>query len=253
MRFPIISRRLWLGLAVCTAVALGTGVAFGSIPDSAGVIHACYNKTNGKIRVSDATNPKLGACLASSETALDWNKQGPEGPIGATGPAGAKGDTGAQGPKGDTGATGAAGPKGDTGAQGPVGATGSQGPKGDPGADGRPGADGAPGAQGPKGDTGAQGPQGAKGDTGAAGAGGYQLVEQTIQIPTGTTASLEVVCGDGRRVVGGGWDHNAGSNVFVVSSAPSTFGLSWDGQLQNNSGGTINGTLHAICVRVSLT
>jgi hypothetical protein len=78
-------------------------------------------------------------------------------------------------------------------------------------------------------------------------------VEQTIVIPPGTTSSLEVVCPDGRRVVGGGWDHNASSNVFVVSSAPSTFGLSWVGQLQNNSGGPVNGTLHAICVRISLT
>src|SRR4051812_8005360 len=148
MGFHFVSRRIWLVLGAAAAVALGTGVAFAAIPDSGGVIHACYNKTNGKLRVADATNPKLGSCLASRETALDWNKQGEPG---AQGPKGDKGDPGAQGP------AGVAGAKGDTGAAGPQGATG---PKGDTGAAGATGATGATGAQGPKGDTGAQGPQG---------------------------------------------------------------------------------------------
>jgi len=69
---------------VGVTLAACTGVALGAIPDSGGVIHACYNKTNGKIRVTDAQNPKLGACLAATETALNWNQQGPAGALGAT-------------------------------------------------------------------------------------------------------------------------------------------------------------------------
>src|SRR4051812_9091798 len=248
-----VSRRFWLGLGVSAAVALGTGVAFGSIPDSGGVIHACYNKTNGKLRVTDATNPKLGACLASLESAVDWNQQGPAGPVGATGPkgdTGATGPAGGQGPEGETGPAGAQGPKGDkgdTGAQGPAGVPGAQGPKGDTGAAGPVG---ATGAQGPKGDTGAQGP---KGDAGTGSVDGYQIVEKTIQVAPGTTSSLtEVECGAGRRAVGGGWDHNAASNVFVVSSAPSTFGLSWDGQIQNNTAGNVFATIYAVCVKTTI-
>lgn len=58
------------------------------------------------------------------------------------------------GSQGPVGATGAQGPKGDTGAQGPVGATGAQGPKGDTGTQGPVGATGATGATGPQGPAG---------------------------------------------------------------------------------------------------
>jgi hypothetical protein len=58
---------------------------------------------------------------------------GPQGPKGATGPAGAVGDkgaTGTTGAVGDKGAKGATGPPGDKGNTGPGGATGAQGAKG---------------------------------------------------------------------------------------------------------------------------
>ena len=57
----------------------------------------------------------------------------PEGPAGATGPAGADGEDGATGPAGPTGANGL---------------TGANGPAGPPGADGFDGATGPPGADG---------------------------------------------------------------------------------------------------------
>jgi hypothetical protein len=175
-----IGRRLFgsristaLTAIVLTAVAVGlVGAAMAAVPDSNGVIHACYSKQNGRLRINEANNPKLPDCLTNDENALSWNQTGPAGPKGDTGA------TGAQGPKGDTGATGATGPagaKGDTGATGPAGA---QGPKGDTGATGPAGATGATGpagAQGLKGDTGAAGPAGAtgaKGDTGATGPAG---------------------------------------------------------------------------------
>jgi len=57
-------------------VAVG-GVAYAAIPDSEGVIHGCFNKQNGNLRVVESG----GACR-SSESAIDWNQQGPPGPPG---------------------------------------------------------------------------------------------------------------------------------------------------------------------------
>ncbi len=152
------------------ALALGS-IAWASIPDGNGVIHGCYGKSGGTLRVIDAASTTCGG----NETSIDWNQMGPAGapgPAGPQGPAGPKGDTGATGPvgpagpKGDTGAAGPvgpigpAGPKGDTGAAGPAGPAGPQGPKGDTG---------ATGATGPTGPVGPAGPVGPKGATGATG------------------------------------------------------------------------------------
>lgn len=174
-------RKLLLITAALAAVALAGGIAYATIPDGAGVIHACYSKSGDTLRVIDSST----SSCKGNETALNWNAQGPagpQGPKGDTGPQGPKGDTGLQGPKGDTGLQG---PKGDTGLQGPKGDTGAKGdtgPKGDPGAKGDTGPQGDPG---PKGDPGPQGDPGPKGDTGAqgppgAGATVYQKLVSSV-------------------------------------------------------------------------
>jgi hypothetical protein len=153
-------------LAAVAVLVVTAGVAWASVPDGAGVIHACYQVDangnpdgGGKLRLIDSSSE---ACK-KNEAALNWSQSGAQG---AAGPQGPKGDTGPQGPKGDTGPQG---PKGDTGAPGAKGDTGAPGAKGETGADGAPGAPGATGAtgpagaQGPKGDTGATGPQGPAG------------------------------------------------------------------------------------------
>jgi hypothetical protein len=257
MKIRLGSRKLWLALAVGGVVALGTGVAFGSIPNAGGVIHACY-KENGQLRVIDTYSSSPGC--KNQETALDWNKQGPEGPIGATGPAGSKGDTGAQGPKGDTGATGATGAqgpkgdtgaagatgaKGDTGAQGPIGATGAQGPKGDTGAQGPIG---ATGAQGPKGDTGAQGLQGV---AGVAGVSGYELVTSAGPVPSTFISGTTIGCPAGKLAIGGGTYSDSlpgGYHVFTLISAPTDDGTGWRATVENDTGSTVNITQYAVCV-----
>jgi Collagen triple helix repeat (20 copies) len=114
--------RFRLSPAVLVAVgalvfALGGG-ALAAIPGSDGVIHACYKKEQGQLRVIDSAQSQT---CKKSEGALTWNQTGPPGPQGP------KGDTGPQGPKGDTGPQG---PKGDAGPQGPQGNTGPQGPAG---------------------------------------------------------------------------------------------------------------------------
>ena len=84
---------------------------------------------NGKITIRQGGEVK-GAFTTnqSGDGTIDLSVS--QGPTGATGPQGPKGDTGARG------ATGPQGPKGDTGA---TGATGPQGPKGDTGPRGLPG------------------------------------------------------------------------------------------------------------------
>jgi hypothetical protein len=83
--------------AVVTAVALAAGVAYATIPDGQGVIHACYKTDNGQLRIVD------DADCNPSETSLSWSQVGPEGLAGAKGDAGPKGDPGADGAQGPSG------------------------------------------------------------------------------------------------------------------------------------------------------
>jgi hypothetical protein len=81
-----IGRKGIVVLLVAAAVLI-TGTATAMIPDADGVIHACFKKSGGSLRVVDSA---LTSC-ASSETALDWNQSGPPGPTGPSGPAGISG------------------------------------------------------------------------------------------------------------------------------------------------------------------
>ena len=103
--------RLGLGISVGTGVVMAAAIASAIIPDTAGVIHGCYTKSTGTIRVIDDAVTKC----KQGETALNWNVQGPIGP---------KGD------KGDKGDQGIAGPAGPAGPEGPTGPEGAQGPGG---------------------------------------------------------------------------------------------------------------------------
>jgi hypothetical protein len=153
-------QRIAVFTVVLITAALAATVAFGQIPDSDGVIHACYHTGNGGIRVvNDDTE------CSSGESPLDWYQVGATGGQGPQGPAGPAGADGPQGPQGQQGLPGADGADGAQGPQGPPGADGAdgaQGPQGPAGVDGANGADGAPGPQGP------QGPQGPAGADGAA-------------------------------------------------------------------------------------
>ena len=82
-------RKLTMLLAGAIAALAVGSIAVAAIPNG-GVIHSCYDKASGKLRVVDAP----GTC-ANNEGALDWNQQGPQGPQG---PAGPKGDQGVPGP-----------------------------------------------------------------------------------------------------------------------------------------------------------
>jgi hypothetical protein len=94
-----MTRRRLLLLGVVVALAASAGIAYATIPDAGGVIHACYKSTGdnaGAVRVIDAP---AQSCKAS-ESALDWNQTGPQGPQGPSGPQGPQGPSGPQGPAG---------------------------------------------------------------------------------------------------------------------------------------------------------
>jgi Collagen triple helix repeat (20 copies) len=90
------------------ATAIAGGVAWATIPAADGVIHGCYQKEEGNLRViDDATQ----SCRPS-EVAISWSQTGPQGPQGAagpTGPQGPQGEKGEKGEKGDDGANGVSG------------------------------------------------------------------------------------------------------------------------------------------------
>lgn len=104
------TRRTRTAVAMAAALALfaAAGVAYATIPDGNGVIHGCYTKSGGSLRVIDAS---VVNCK-STETSLNWNVQGPQG---------SQGPQGATGPQGPTGPQGLAGPQGPQGPAGPSG------------------------------------------------------------------------------------------------------------------------------------
>lgn len=165
---------------VLLVVALGLvagGIAYASIPDSNGVIHGCYSKTSGALRVIDTGR---GQRCGSTELALQWNQTGPKGPTGLKGQQGVRGPTGQVGSKGSTGQQGSRGATGPTGAGG---AAGSNGPTG---------------ARGP---TGAIGPSGPQGTFNSA---DHNLVEVTTSITSYATYGY-AYCSQGQHVVSGGF------------------------------------------------
>jgi len=70
------------------------GLLFATIPDQAGVLHGCYSKSGGAVRVIDNS---VTGCKAS-ETSISWNVAGPKGDEGTPGLPGAPGAPGDRGP-----------------------------------------------------------------------------------------------------------------------------------------------------------
>jgi hypothetical protein len=81
-------------IAAAALAALSGGIAYATIPDDQAVIHACYARSGGALRVLDAS---VTNCKAS-ETSLNWNQAGVPGQAGPQGPTGPTGPQGAPGP-----------------------------------------------------------------------------------------------------------------------------------------------------------
>jgi hypothetical protein len=70
-------RKIMIGLAAVMLVAAVGGVALATIPSANGVIHACYVKRTGALRVVSGKH----RCPAG-QAPLHWNVRGPRGPQG---------------------------------------------------------------------------------------------------------------------------------------------------------------------------
>jgi len=94
-----LSRGLVLAACAAAALAVAGAVAYASIPNAGGVLHACYNANAARspggsplgVIDSDSTSCSAG------RTEISW---GQVGPAGATGPQGPSGPSGATGPSG---------------------------------------------------------------------------------------------------------------------------------------------------------
>jgi hypothetical protein len=73
MGFPRSKRTRAVALAVAAVGVVTGGIAYASIPSSGGIIHGCYMKSSGVLRVIDTD---VGAACKSTEKSLDWNAQG---------------------------------------------------------------------------------------------------------------------------------------------------------------------------------
>ena len=98
--FRLASRpRGSLVLAVGTvAAALCSGaIADGVSADGSPVVHACYTRPGGALR--------LGSVCRTNERPVSWSQTGPAGPSGPAGPQGVQGPVGSEGPRGTASTT----------------------------------------------------------------------------------------------------------------------------------------------------
>jgi hypothetical protein len=78
--FSQLTRRTQKLIVLSTAAVLFLGfVAYASIPDANGIIHGCYKKTSGQLRVIDEGTSSCD----SNETPIQWGQTGPQGPPAA--------------------------------------------------------------------------------------------------------------------------------------------------------------------------
>ena len=91
-----------VAVVIVAALLVAGGIAYATIPDSSGVIHACYHVNgqgavdgSGTLRVIDPSSTnKDGSACKHDEKALDFNQTGPQGTQGPQGPQGQPGPTG---------------------------------------------------------------------------------------------------------------------------------------------------------------
>jgi hypothetical protein len=254
-------------------------------PSAPKTYRACYTPSTGTVyRIGEPGQP--ATCAKPAHVEFTWVSEGPQGPPGPQGVAGAAGPQGSAGLQGEKGPQGEIGPQGERGLQGetgpagpagPAGADGPQGPKGDQGATGPQGPQGAPclssdplchGPQGPKGDRGETGAQGPKGepclssDPLCRGVVDYEKVPSGTQptpISSTTVQTINATCPSPKKVLGGGYaaSQSGGGNgtvLVVLSSGPNSSNTAWQvaARLNSTSGSpSFAVTVYALCADIS--
>ena len=74
--------RKMLVLSAAAVLVFGIVAYAANIPDANGIIHGCYKKTSGQVRVIDGET----SFCDSNELPLQWNQTGPQGQTGPPGP-----------------------------------------------------------------------------------------------------------------------------------------------------------------------
>jgi hypothetical protein len=87
-------KKLLIAVMGAAAVAAAGSIAWATIPDAGGVIHACVKK-DGQVRLIDTDD---GDTCKKNEKGTSWGVIGPAGPTGQPGPAGPTGQQGPPGP-----------------------------------------------------------------------------------------------------------------------------------------------------------
>lgn len=84
-----VRRFMLIGAVLALVLGIGAGVAYASIPDSSGVIHACYQSPppahGANLQVIDTG---AGGSCGGGMVPLTWNQTGPQGPAGPSGVSG---------------------------------------------------------------------------------------------------------------------------------------------------------------------
>jgi hypothetical protein len=100
MRKPVT---LLISLALLVSAISFAAGAFATIPDGDGVIHGCFRRSDGRLRV---INTDRGQTCIEGERSLHWSKRGRQGPRGEQGLRGRRGLQGLQGEQGIQGLQG---------------------------------------------------------------------------------------------------------------------------------------------------
>jgi len=213
------SRPAVLAAAAAVMLIAGAGGAVAATAGSSNVLHGCYSKADGALRLI-----KAGQHCKSSEIAVSWNKVGPAGPQGFTGPTG---------PAGQTGPTGPQGQKGDTGPAGQAGSTGLTGPQG---------------PAGPQGDTGPVGP------TGPAGVSGYVNNEIQFTVPPSSSRVMDASCPANTILTGGGATllNKSGAQSAQIEGSGPVNSTTWEvGAINTDLANTITYGIWVMCATVN--
>jgi hypothetical protein len=75
-------RSLAAGIVIGVSITAAVGIAYANIPDSSGVLHACYQNVTSPTKPVKLLNTSQKATCPSGWTAVSWNQHGPVGPPG---------------------------------------------------------------------------------------------------------------------------------------------------------------------------
>jgi hypothetical protein len=90
-------RSLAAGVMIGASITAAVGIAYAAIPDSNGVVHACYQNVSGASKPVKLLDTGKATTCPSGWKAVSWNQKGVQGPPGIQGQPGQNGTDGTDG------------------------------------------------------------------------------------------------------------------------------------------------------------